>query len=337
MRRLMLRLRAERGATATVVAFALIPLLGAGAIAVDVGALYAERGQLQNGVDAAALAIAAVCAKDEADCATPSTQTPTAQSYVEANAAILRSPVADAPAIDRTDNVVTVTATTSVDHVLASMLTGTDASDVSASGSAEWGSPVAGKVIPVGFGVCEFTNADIGEKISIELGVKARTECPDVTDNPGGFGWLTGADCSIQLDLRDGELWHLGESGMGGGSSGCNPKDDFTPLLNTVILIPIFDSFKYVKKSCDEAPITSPTAECYHIAKFAAFLLTGGKLTSFTEIDPSAPPCKAGCLQGEFVKYVAVNEAFELGDADPTGLSVVRMLLTDAERADLIG
>ncbi len=64
MRRLMRRLRAERGATATVVAFALIPLLGAGAIAVDVGALYAERAQLQNGVDAAALAIAATCAKE---------------------------------------------------------------------------------------------------------------------------------------------------------------------------------------------------------------------------------------------------------------------------------
>ena len=125
--------------------------------------------------------------------------------------------------------------------------------------------------------------------------------------------------------------------GDSGGSSGCNPKDDLGPLLDTVILIPIFDSFKYVKKSCSEAPITSPTAECYHIAKFAAFLLTGGKLTSFTEIDPSAPPCKAGCLQGEFVKYVSVDDSFELGDGDSDSLSVVQMILTDNERTALIG
>ena len=77
----------------------------------------------------------------------------------------------------------------------------------------------------------------------------------------------------------DGELWHLGESGMGGGSSGCNPRIDISPLVDTVILIPIFDSFKYVRNDCTEAAITQPTKECYHISKFAAFLLTGGKLT----------------------------------------------------------
>jgi hypothetical protein len=213
---------------------------------------------------------------------------------------------------------------------------GDDASNVYASGSAEWGTPIAGSVLPIGFGNCEFENAAPGEKISIELGVQARAECPNVTDNPGGFGWLTATDCTIDLNIVDGELWHLGESGMGGGSSGCNPKDDITPLLDTVILIPIFDSFKYVKKSCDEAAITTPTKECYHIAKFAAFLLTGGKLTSFNHIDPSAPACKAGCLQGEFVKYVAVDDSFVLGDGDSDSLSVVRMILTDDERAALI-
>ncbi|WP_448002641.1 TadE/TadG family type IV pilus assembly protein [Agromyces bauzanensis] len=345
MRRLMRRLRAERGATATVVAFALIPLLGAGAIAVDVGALYAERAQLQNGVDGAALAIAAVCAKDETDCATPSTLTPTAQTYITANAAILRDPVADSPAIDRTDNVVTVTATTSVDHALASMLTGTDASDVWASGSAEWGTPVAGSTLPLAIGSCEFDGyppkdeSETPVKILVEYNTEARAGC-DPTYSPGGFGWLDAVDCVAAIDISDGEVWHKGDRGNSIAKSGCDVEDDLAPKLNTTVLIPIYDAFKMVNKECTEANDEKGGVVCFHIAKFAAFELTGFKLSGGdTYIDSGAPVCTGGCrgLQGYFVKYVSVDEAFELGEGDPTGLSVVRMLLTDAERDVLIG
>ena len=343
MWRLTQRMRSERGASATVVAFMLVPLLGAGAIAIDVGAMYAERAQLQNGVDAAALAIAAVCARDEADCASPSALTSVAQTYVVANAAILRAPAADEPTISVTDDTVTVTAKTSVGHELAQLLTGTSASDVTASGSAEWGQPISGEVIPFGFGICEFESVEAAgpgetpEKIAIELGTQARRGC-DVTNNPGGFGWLNASGCRVQFDLSGGELWHLGESGLGGGASGCSPvAATLDPLLDTVILIPIYDSFKFVRSTCADPAITSPTKECYRIAKFAAFHLTGGKMPSFNEIDPTAPPCANGCLQGYFVKYVAVDDAFELGAGSPGGLSVVRPILTPDERADLIG
>ncbi len=50
------RLSGERGATAVIVTLLLVPLLGFAAIAVDVGALYAERARLQTAADAAALA-----------------------------------------------------------------------------------------------------------------------------------------------------------------------------------------------------------------------------------------------------------------------------------------
>lgn len=345
MRRLIRRLRAERGATATVVAFALIPLLGAGAIAVDVGALYAERAQLQNGVDAAALAIAATCAKDESDCATPSTHTPTAQTYVEANAAILRSPSASTPAINTTDNVVTVTATTSVDHVLASMLTGTDASDVTASGSAEWGSPVAGSTLPLAIGICEFDEyppadeTETPEKILVEYNTEARAGC-DPTYAPGGFGWLDAVDCVADIDISGGEVWHKGDRGNSLAKSGCDVEDDLAPKIGTTVLIPIYDAFKKVNHECTEANLESGGVVCFHIAKFAAFDLTGFKLSGGdTYIDAGAPACTGSCrgLQGYFVKYVSVDDAFKLGEADPDGLSVVRLLLTDAERADLIG
>jgi Flp pilus assembly protein TadG len=58
------RLKDERGAIGVVVALLMIPLMGFAAIAIDVSAMYAERPQLQNGADAAALAIAQDCAVD---------------------------------------------------------------------------------------------------------------------------------------------------------------------------------------------------------------------------------------------------------------------------------
>ena len=48
MRRLIRRARGERGASAVLFGLLLIPLIGFGGIAVDVGALYAEKAQLQN-------------------------------------------------------------------------------------------------------------------------------------------------------------------------------------------------------------------------------------------------------------------------------------------------
>ena len=50
--------RAERGVTAVIVAIVLVMLVGFAAIAVDVGALWWDRKQLQNGADAGALALA---------------------------------------------------------------------------------------------------------------------------------------------------------------------------------------------------------------------------------------------------------------------------------------
>jgi len=48
----------ERGAVAVMVALLLVVLLGFGALAIDASMLYAQKIQLQNGSDAAALAIA---------------------------------------------------------------------------------------------------------------------------------------------------------------------------------------------------------------------------------------------------------------------------------------
>ena len=71
----MTRMRDERGAVGTVFAILLAGgvLLGMLAIVVDVGRLYAEREELQSGADAAAIAVAQECARDDSPAGCPET------------------------------------------------------------------------------------------------------------------------------------------------------------------------------------------------------------------------------------------------------------------------
>lgn len=80
----------ERGAIGVLVA-ALIGggvLLGMAALTIDVGQLYQNRAELQNGADAGALAVARACAQDSANC-TPVNALGIAGNYADANASQL--------------------------------------------------------------------------------------------------------------------------------------------------------------------------------------------------------------------------------------------------------
>ena len=84
----------ERGAVAVIVALMMVVLIGFGALAVDVGMLYAQKAQLQSGADAAALAIAQDCAK-RGTTLCQSAAPATAVQYAKLNS---NSGMADAPA-----------------------------------------------------------------------------------------------------------------------------------------------------------------------------------------------------------------------------------------------
>jgi len=72
-------MRRERGATAVVTVILLVPVLfGAAALSIDVGNLMAERRQVQNGADAAAMVAARACVKSGTGCPAASTLTPIA-------------------------------------------------------------------------------------------------------------------------------------------------------------------------------------------------------------------------------------------------------------------
>ncbi len=74
----------DTGATLVFVAVILVALLALAAFAVDFGRMYEERRQLQNGADAAALAIAGDCARGL--CAGAYDEYAVAESYVDSNA-----------------------------------------------------------------------------------------------------------------------------------------------------------------------------------------------------------------------------------------------------------
>ncbi|MET0887749.1 MAG: TadE/TadG family type IV pilus assembly protein [Mycetocola sp.] len=331
MRWIVMRLRAnrlssERGASAVMVAILLVPLIGFVAISVDVGALYWERAQLQNGADAAALAIAQDCA-DDTGCGD---STALAASYANDNAidgaANVLAPVfPNAHTVIVSDSTrVAGTDAEAIRHPFAALI-GTTSTTVGASATAEWGPPGAGPVLPLALSFCEFEESlplVPGTLMSIRTD-KGKKCKKDEAEIPGGFGWVDHADldgdgdsCEAYVNLNAaGELWL-------GNDTGNNVPDDCEDRLddikNTTILIPIYD-----------ASAGSGTKGTYRIYAFAAFHVTGWYFSdSKHDVDGAAPSCGGGsgrCVQGYFDKWVSVESAFELGGPE-TNSTLVKLI-----------
>ena len=152
------RLADERGAVAVMVALLMVPLLGIGAIAVDVGSLYSDRAQLRNAADSAALAIALDCARN--DCG--SNMVATATTLLTANAsnadtanASLQTPTV-VKTTTSTGGKVTVTVAADQAHWFAPVL-GFNSTRVTATATAAWATTTTGRAnFPLAFSWCEY-------------------------------------------------------------------------------------------------------------------------------------------------------------------------------------
>lgn len=168
--------RDEAGAVAVITALLVIVLVGFAAIAVDVGALYLERRQLQGGADAAALAIAQDCTGglSTLGCSDPLSRLATARTYADANAIDLASSVDPVTGVqlDLTAQKVTVETTTNdptsadvsrLAHWFAPVL-GINSTEVKAKGAAIFGSvSLSGEPhIPITVGRCELEHWTAG-------------------------------------------------------------------------------------------------------------------------------------------------------------------------------
>jgi Flp pilus assembly protein TadG len=151
----MRRLRAERGNASIIVALMATTLIGAGALAIDLGAMMVRHSQLQAGADAAAMAIAQQCAQfvvsDQTGNCNATQALATATNYFAANLPGITADVTQ-PVIttyyDGRAGMVTVKAGTQ-DPTIFGWALAADSLDVSAAATARWGPLVAVEVFPL--------------------------------------------------------------------------------------------------------------------------------------------------------------------------------------------
>lgn len=324
MRRIMNRLRSERGATAVIVGILLVPLIGCLAIALDVGALYVERGQLQNGADAAALAIAQECAED-GKCDSPAAL---AATFSDANA---NDGAANnlAPVFPNDHTVVVTTSTleassgdSALHHPFAALI-GIESTTVFASATAEWGTPRASMVLPLALSYCEFMasgGGSVEKLLLIRYDTNVSCKGPDGHPIPGGFGWLNRPDrgCATFIDLANGTA-----DSEPGNSYPRACDSTLGGLKGTTVLVPIFDGSVNAKG----------VVKKYELWGFAAFTITGWKFAGggYPQVstDPAAPKCSGSCrgVQGYFTEWVSLEDAGDIELGGPNlGAAIVRLI-----------
>ena len=309
------RLDDDRGATAVMFALLLVPLLGFAAIAVDVGALYAERARLQVGADAAAIAVAQDCSRGNCG-----DMLATAQGLIDANDS---EGTAAQPVLSNDPLSVTVTGGLPVEHWFAPVL-GHDATRVSATATVGWGSPSRGTaVLPLTFSWCSFAAQTGGglpsgttvRTIYLTKSAAAGASCTGPSGNvlPGGFGYLASDPGTCEsTSAIDGRVY---------SSTGNTPPSDCSPAnfeewTGQNVLLPIFDEFG-----------ESGANGWYRVHGYAAFRLTGYHFGG--QYSSSPKPCNGSerCLTGYFTRFVELSDAW---DYDPTapalGSSVLRLI-----------
>lgn len=153
----------ERGATAIVLALAMVLVVGATGLGLDTANTTLKRQNAQRGVDSAALAIANDCALGYSNCS-PSANASTANYYVGQNAP---GASVGTPVVPNAGGKVTVHASQTVPTSFLKVL-GIDSADVDATATAVWGAhPLAGDpVLPLAIPYCLWNESKPGTTTS---------------------------------------------------------------------------------------------------------------------------------------------------------------------------
>lgn len=309
----MRRLSDESGASLPIIAVAIVVLLGVVGLSVDFGFLYWERRQLQNGADAAVIAIAHDCARGVIPCDLANA-TATADFYADENSedgtSAVESVTLDVPG--RTVTVVTSTLEISGSDKLAptfGKLVGYDGATVGAEASAMWGFAGGGLAIPLIFSDCEWEKlvGPVGPPWDYDFPTantniffhgdsEACHESPSGQDLPGGFGWLENAgNCSAYINEDN---WVYIDPGAS-ATSGCTPEFMREEVLGHTVPLPFFDDLVGTGENAQ-----------YHVVAFGGFHTLGynfGGQYKEEVIDAEDPlygqlPCTGSdrCIYGYF-------------------------------------
>lgn len=296
----MMRLlgRDERGAVGVLVAILMGGgvLVGMGALVIDVGTLYQNRAELQNGADAGALAVARTCVATNC---TPSVAT----FYADANAKsgvagvdlvcgssglgncpVSTGKITDCPAappagtdyVDVHTESMTASGSSLVPPIFAQTLLGNKnykGSTVFACARAEWGAPSTATATAITIANCEWSAAtndgssfassppSASDDVVLSLSGTASG-----SDGCSTFNWTTDGGSSCSSTFSGG----FDAYSSAGVPPGCASVLTTSQTTKTVILVPIFVQ----SSGCGQGKDGSYTAQ-----GFAAFVVTGYNLT----------------------------------------------------------
>lgn len=285
----------EQGAAGVTVAIMMLILIGVGAIAVDVGQIYVERSQLQNGADAGALAVAGSC---EPGPCNPTVAAPLANANSNDGAS-------DASVDLSVPGQVTVR--TSTRNGSSSFLTKMFASalsagpvSVGATATAAWGSPGSGPAtLPITFAPCQFDVDGAVHTILTHGSESCVSDSPSGAPIPGGFEWLMPDPGKCQATVYPDDTTTAGvvdpyAKTNTGLSIPSECKALIPTYLNKEILFPVF------------TPATGTGAGGkYYIKGYAAFLLLGYSFPGAEGGDQTGLGGSNRGVRGKFVSWVA--------------------------------
>jgi Flp pilus assembly protein TadG len=295
----------ELGVTGLFVLFFMVALLGSLGLVIDLGLVRQERRELQNGADAAALALAQDCARGM--CTNLASK---AEPYADANAKDGASFVTSATQniAAKTVTVETRTETLSGEPSLttqfAQLVGGPSSSTVRATATAGWAAPGKARTIPITISFCEWnvlTESYLGtavfptaEKTIYFHDPTKNGLCPAGPAGknfPSGFGILDNVSGSIcGTDIITG---NLAPSDPGSNA----PKDPCTKeqfLYPPDVLIPVFDTVTGVPGN----------GGAYRIVGLATFRMTRLRLGNNNDWKTNPVPEGCGpnqrCIYGSF-------------------------------------
>ena len=344
MRRLKRKQDRERGAAGVMVAVMMLVLIGAGAMAVDVGQIYAERAQLQNAADAGAMAAAQQC-HAAGGCT---------DAQALAWAMELSGPNSNdgATTVDSVDlsvpmEVTVVTSTrngTSGAGFLTKMFSSAlnaPAVTVGAHATAAI-EPIGGaEAFPLAISDCQYDlgEGDVTGEVQLIKYKPGSGTCTSTSGHviPGGFGWLDQtAPCQASTDTDD-----VAGSDTGADYPNAPPGGDacdaiVTGWRNTILAggtvegtFPVYDNAG-----------GTGTGAWLHIRGYATFQMLGWRFagsgvprvfrSGTSDVADPADACNNPCrgIIGQFVRFVDIDSAGEVPGTGPD-LGTVRIRLID--------
>jgi Putative Flp pilus-assembly TadE/G-like len=339
-------LKRDEGITMVLVGVSLAVLLALSGMAVDLGAVYAERRELRTGADAAALAIAEDCGMHTRPC-DEATAWATAGEYADANAQDGASAVESVELTftsSSTGSVRVVTSAWDPDAAQSGVrvpllsLLGFDRVNVGASATAIFDHPASSSGLPLIIGTCEFYTAiqsGFGDQSRTMLVFKDPTKDPEKPcpadpagkDAPGAFGWLYTGGYVCSASTGTSAPFPQTDPGVS-PSEGCYPID-LGNARGTDVLIPLYSDIcrDPAGTQCTDAD-ASGSNTYYVVPGFASFHLEhyylGGEFRY-----PSSFRCNTGnsadrCIEGYFT-----TDAVYTGEAGGANYGVALVKLVE--------